>query len=44
MNLKKTFWIIFLLFFALTSCGRKGPLTYPEGQKRPKFEKVIDEE
>ncbi len=28
---------------ALTSCGKKGPLTYPEGQERPKFDKVTDE-
>jgi predicted small lipoprotein YifL len=38
------FWIIFLSLFALASCGRKGLLTYPEGQKRPKFDQVIEEE
>ncbi len=41
--MKKTFCLILIALFALTSCGRKGALTYPEGQKRPKFDKVSDE-
>jgi predicted small lipoprotein YifL len=44
MNFKKLLYLILICFFAIVSCGKKGPLTYPEGQKRPKFDKVIDEE
>ncbi len=40
----KIFLLIVLLIFPLTSCGKKGSLEYPEGQKRPKFDKVIDED
>ncbi len=42
--MKKIFCLILLSLLALTSCGRSGPLTYPEEQKRPKFDKVIDEQ
>jgi len=41
--MKKLFCLILLSIFALTACGRKGALEYPEGQKRPKFDKVTDE-
>ena len=41
--MKKIFCLTLLLTLAITACGRKGPLEYPEGQKRPKFDKVIDE-
>ncbi len=43
MKLKNIFWIVLLTFFTLTSCGKKSALTYPEGQKRPKFDNVVDE-
>lgn len=35
---------ISLLILLTTSCGRKGALEYPEGQKRPTFDNVIFEE
>jgi predicted small lipoprotein YifL len=42
--MKKTSWIIFLSLLVVTSCGRKGPLSHPKDEQRPKFDKVIDEE
>jgi len=42
--MKKIFWLIFLSSLALTSCGRKGALSHPKDEKRPKFAKVVDEE
>jgi predicted small lipoprotein YifL len=36
--------LIFILSLAMTSCGRKGPLDHPQDEKRPKFDRVIDEE
>ncbi len=44
MNLKKILCLVVISLLTLTACGRKGPLEYPEGQKRPKFDKVIDEQ
>ncbi|MDX2083248.1 MAG: lipoprotein [Rickettsiales bacterium] len=41
--MKKFFFLILLITIALNACGRKGPLEYPGEQKRPKFDKVIDE-
>jgi predicted small lipoprotein YifL len=41
--MKKLLTLTLLTLFTLTSCGRNGQLEYPEGQKRPKFDKVIDE-
>ncbi|NBV06053.1 MAG: hypothetical protein EBS06_02305 [Proteobacteria bacterium] len=41
--MKKISCLILLFTITLSSCGRKGPLEYPEGQKRPKFDKVFDE-
>jgi len=43
MKLKFFFQLIFLMLFLLGACGRKGELKYPGEQKRPKFDKVIDE-
>ncbi len=41
---KKFFTLLVLLsFFAISSCGKKGPLEYPGEQKRPKFDQVTDE-
>ena len=42
--MKKIFWLIFLSSLALISCGRKGALSHPKDEKRPKFTKVVDEE
>jgi len=44
MKLKRIFLLTFLMLFALNSCGRKGPLEHLPDEKRPKFDKVIDEE
>ena len=44
MNLKKLFYLLLISFLALTSCGKKGPLEHLKDEKRPKFDKVIDEE
>lgn len=41
--MKKNFLLILLFTLTVTACGRKGPLEYPEGQKKPKFEKISDE-
>lgn len=41
--MKRIFCLILISLLTITSCGRKGPLTNPEGQKRPKFDKVTDE-
>jgi len=42
--MQKISWMIFLSILALSSCGRKGPLDHPKDEKRPKFDRVIDEE
>jgi predicted small lipoprotein YifL len=44
MKIKTIIYLTLITIFTLTSCGRKGALEYPEGQKRPKFDKVIDED
>jgi len=44
MKIKSIFCLIFLALLTLTSCGRKGALEYPGGQKRPKFDRVVDED
>ena len=41
--MKKIFYLILITLFALSSCGRKGPLTYEGEQKRPKFNDFSDE-
>lgn len=43
MNFGKSLYVILIAFLIITSCGKKGPLKYPGEQKRPKFDKVIDE-
>jgi predicted small lipoprotein YifL len=43
MNFGKSLCIILIAFLTITACGKKGPLKYPGEQKRPKFDKVIDE-
>lgn len=35
--------VIFMIFFCLQNCGKKGGIEYPGGQKMPKFDKVFDE-
>jgi|GEM_PF-2441236 hypothetical protein len=44
MKMKSILCLTFLALLALTSCGRKGALDYPGGQKRPKFDRVVDED
>lgn len=42
---KKILTLLVLIFsLSLTSCGKKGPLTYLGERKIPKFDHVIDEE
>jgi predicted small lipoprotein YifL len=41
--MKKILCLLLVSILALSACGRKGALEYPEGQKRPKFDKVTDE-
>jgi predicted small lipoprotein YifL len=43
MKIKKVFYLIFILLFGVSACGKKGPLESLPDQKRPKFDKVIDE-
>ncbi len=43
MKIKKTFCLIFFSLFALTCCGKKGPLENPKDYKRPSFDKMIEE-
>ncbi len=43
MKFKNLFWIIFISFFAVSSCGKKGALEKPETYKRPSFDNVIDD-
>ena len=42
--MQKISWLILLSILALSSCGRKGPLDHLKDEKRPKFDRVIDEE
>ena len=42
-KLGKTTFLIFISFFIITSCGKKGALQEPENMKRPKFDNVIAE-
>lgn len=42
--MKKTIFLIIIIFLTLTSCGKKGQLTYEGERKIPKFDHVIDEE
>jgi predicted small lipoprotein YifL len=44
MNLKKLFYFFLISLLTLTSCGKKGALEHLKDEKRPKFDKVIDEE
>ncbi len=44
MKIKTIIYLSLIALLTFTSCGRKGALEYPEGQKRPKFDKIIDEE
>jgi hypothetical protein len=43
MIFRKSLCVILIAFLTITACGKKGPLKYPGEQKRPKFDKVIDE-
>ena len=38
----KKFFTLIILSSLIFSCGRKGPMEYPGGQKRPNFSKVYD--
>lgn len=41
--MKRALSLLIILSFVLGACGKKGSLTYPEGQKRQKFDKISDE-
>lgn len=40
----KKILLLLVFTFALESCGKKGPISYPGEQKRPKFDNVIENE
>ncbi len=42
--MKKAVILIILFGLTISSCGKKGALTYEGERKQPSFDKVIDEE
>ncbi len=44
MSFKKLSYFLLIFLLTLASCGKKGPLEHLKDEKRPKFDKVIDEE
>jgi len=42
--MRKIAFLALLLSLILSSCGKKGPLTYPGEREQPIFDHVIDED